>query len=95
MLRVFLFLFLKNFFAWVFIAAHRLPLVAADGATLHCGAWASHCGGFSLQSTGSRVRASVVVVHRLSCPAGVEPRYPALAGRLLATSHQGSPGISF
>ena len=24
------------------------------GATLRCGAWASHCSGFSLQSTGSR-----------------------------------------
>ena len=24
------------------------------GATLHCSAWASHCGGFSLRSMGSR-----------------------------------------
>ena len=38
---------------WVFIA-HGLSLVAA-GSTLRCGAWASHCSGFSLlRSTGSR-----------------------------------------
>ena len=37
------------------------------GATLHCGARASHCSGFSFcraQALGTR--ASVVVVHRLS-----------------------------
>ena len=28
--------------------------VESAGATLHCGAWASHCRGLSLQSTGSR-----------------------------------------
>ena len=32
---------------WVFVAAHGLSLVAARGATLSCGAQASHCGGFS------------------------------------------------
>ena len=40
------------------------------GATLHCGARASHCGGFSCcgaQALGAR--APVVVVHGLSCPA--------------------------
>ena len=40
---------------WVFIAACGLSLVAASGATLRCGARASHCGGFSLLwSMGSR-----------------------------------------
>ena len=42
-------------------------LVAASGATLHCGAWASHCGGFSCcgaQALG--VQASVVVARGLS-----------------------------
>ena len=32
---------------WVFVAARGLSLVAAGGATLRCGARASHCGGFS------------------------------------------------
>ena len=33
---------------WVFVAVRGLSLVAASGgATLCCGAWASHCGGFS------------------------------------------------
>ena len=32
---------------WVFVAAHGLSLVAVRGATLHCGARASHCSGFS------------------------------------------------
>ena len=44
------------------------------GATLCCGAWASHCSGFSLRSVGSRpvgfgscgTWASVVVAHGLS-----------------------------
>ena len=29
------------------IATLGLSLFAASGATLHCGVWASHCGGFS------------------------------------------------
>ena len=31
----------------IFIAACRLSLVAVSGGTLRCGAWASHCCGFS------------------------------------------------
>ena len=31
----------------VFLAGRRLPLVAASGATLHCGTWASRCSAFS------------------------------------------------
>ena len=50
---------------WVFVAARRLSLVTASrGATLRCGARASHCGGFSCcgaQALGAW--ASVVVVH--------------------------------
>ena len=45
----------------------RLSLVAASGATLHCGARASHCGGLSC--CAARVlgaQASVVVTHGLS-----------------------------
>ena len=37
------------------------------GATLHCGAWASHCGGLSCHGAQALgVQASVVVAHRLS-----------------------------
>ena len=75
------------------------------GATLHGGARASQCGGFSscgAQALGSR--ASVVVAHRLSsCGAqaqllcglwdlpgpGIEPVSPALTGRFLTS---GPPG---
>ena len=52
---------------WVFVAARGLSLVAASGATLGCGARASHCGGFSCwgaQALGTR--ASVVVARGLS-----------------------------
>ena len=40
---VFCFIWLR----WVFLAARGLYLVAASGGYSHCGAWASHCGGFS------------------------------------------------
>ena len=52
---------------WAFVAVHGLSLVAASGATLRCGAQASHCGGFSC--CGARAVgawASVVVAHGLS-----------------------------
>ena len=52
---------------WVFVAGRGLFLIAASGATLHCGARASHCSGFSsigAQALGAR--ASVVVACGLS-----------------------------
>ena len=53
---------------WVLIAARGLSLVAASGGySLCCGAWASHCSGFSC--CGARAlgaQASVVVAHGLS-----------------------------
>ena len=52
---------------WVFVAKPGLSLVAASGATLRCGVWASHCSGFSCcgaQALGAW--ASVVAAHRLS-----------------------------
>ena len=74
------FFFTYFWLCWVFVAARGLSLVAVSGgATLRWGAWA-YCGGFSLQSTGSRLlgfsscsaRASVVVAHRLSsCDTGL------------------------
>ena len=46
----------------MFVAVHRLSLVAATGATLRCGAQVSHCGGFSCCGTqGLDKRVSVVV----------------------------------
>ena len=75
---LFIYLFIHSFIIWlrwVFVAAHRLSLVAASGS--YSWLW---CVGFSLRwllllwSTGSRhvgfsscgTRASVVVAHRLS-----------------------------
>ena len=71
-------------------------------ATLHCGAWASHCVGFSCcEAWALGAWASVVVVHGLSsCGArayllcgmwdlpgpGLEPVSLALAGRFLTTA---------
>ena len=42
-------LFIYFWLRWVFATTCRLSLAAARraGATLHCGARASHCGGFS------------------------------------------------
>ena len=57
-----------------------LSLVAASGATLRCGVWASHCCGFSccgaralgarasvVAARGLQSTGSVVAAHRLSC----------------------------
>ena len=74
------------------------------GATLHCSAQASHCGGFS--RCGARalgVQASVVVAHGLSCftcmwdlpGPGLEPVSAALAGGFLTTVPPGKPGRIF
>ena len=75
------------------------------GATLRCGARASHCGGFSCcRARALGMRVSVIVAHRLSsCGAwaqllrgmwdlpgpGLEPVSPALAGRFLTTVPRG------
>ena len=67
---------------------------------LCCGAWASHCGGFSCGTWALGCQASVVVVCRLSCPVtcGIlvpgpetEPVSHALAGGFLTS---GPPGKS-
>ena len=61
------FCFLFFWLHWVFIAACRLSLVAASGGTLCCGAWASHCSGFSCcRARALGMRASVVVACGLS-----------------------------
>ena len=52
---------------WVFVAARGLSLVAVSGTTLWCGAWASHCGGFSCGGAWALgAWASVVVACGLS-----------------------------
>ena len=79
------------------------------GATLHCAARASHCGGFSC--CGAQVLgagASIVVARRLSsCGAralllrgmwdlpgpGIEPVSPALAGGFLTTAPPGKSDL--
>ena len=50
----FIYLFIYFWLCWVFVAARGLFLVAESRTTLHCGARASHCSGFSLRSTGTR-----------------------------------------
>ena len=51
---------------WVFITAHRLSYWSEQGLLSRCGVQASRCGGFSLQSTGSRHEVSVVTMPGLS-----------------------------
>ena len=63
--KVYFFKLIYLWLRWVFVAALGLSL-AASGATLRCGAQASHCSGFSCcgeQALGAQ--ASVVVAHRL------------------------------
>ena len=64
LIYLFVCLFINFWLHWVFVATRGLSLV---GATLRCGARASHCSGFSC--CGARalgVQASVVVALRLS-----------------------------
>ena len=64
--KLFIYLFIYLCLCWVFTAARGLSLVAARGATLRCGAQASHCGGFSCCGAWALgAQASVVVAHRL------------------------------
>ena len=91
--------FFKKVYLFLFGCAGSLLL---GGLFFGCGEWgllsscsaqASHRGGFS-----RCVRASVLAVHRLSCPMvhGIfpdqEPVYPALAGRFFTTEPPGKPG---
>ena len=64
---IYIYLFIYFWLHWVLVAARGLSLVAVSGATLRCGARASHCSGFSC--CGARalgMRPSVVVAHGLS-----------------------------
>lgn len=65
------FFFLRFIYLFYFSAVVGLNccmglLAAVSRAYSSHGAWASHCGGSLLQSTGSRAQAPVVAVHGLS-----------------------------
>ena len=98
----FFFLIYYFWLCWVFVAACRLSLVAAAGATLPCGARASHCGGLSCSGAWALgARASLVAARGLKLlrgmwdlpGAGLEPVSPALAGGFLTTAPPGKPLI--
>ena len=65
-----------------------------QGLLSSCGLRASHCGGFSCcraQASDVRARASLVEPHNMyNLPGpGIEPQFPALAGRFLTTGPSG------
>ena len=62
-----IYLFIYFWLCWVFVAARGLSVIAASGATLHCGAQASPHGGLSCcRAWALGTWASVVVAHGLS-----------------------------
>ena len=67
-LNLFLNVFIYGCVGSLLLRAGLLSLAAVSGATLRCGAWASHCSGFSCcRSTDSRcTRASIAVACGLS-----------------------------
>ena len=98
--RSFIYLFIYLWLCWVFVSVRGLSLVVASG-----GHSSSRCAGLSpsrpllLRSTGSRRAGSVVVAHGaqllrgmwdLPRP-GLEPVFPALAGRFSTTAPPGKP----
>ena len=100
----FTFHFLFTYFCvhWVFITAQTFLWLWRVGSTRHCGAQASHCGGFSYcgaQALGHGLSSGTwaSLLHVMWEPLGseVEPMFPALAGRLLTLDHQRSPDLLF
>ena len=77
-----LFIYFYFWLCWVFVALHRLYLVAKARATLLCSALASHCGGFSCGAQALGTWTSVALTHRcvwnLPKP-GIKPVSSALA----------------
>ena len=66
----FIYLFIIYFWLhWVFVAVCGFLQLQRTGVTLHCGVWASHCGGFScFRARALGAQTSVVVAHGLrSC----------------------------
>ena len=72
---LFIYFYKFIYFIYLFLAALGLHCCAwafsicgERGGALCCTAWASHCGGFSCcRARALGTRASVVVVHGLSC----------------------------
>ena len=66
----FFLIYLFNLFIFGCIGSSLLRMgflyLRLAGATLRCGAWASHCGGFSCGARALGMQASVVVAHGLS-----------------------------
>ena len=108
--KLFIYLFIFGCFGSSLLRAGFLQLRRV-GATLHCGARASHCGGFSC--CGARAlgaRASVVMARGLSsCGTrakllcgmwdlpgqGMKPVSPALAGGFLTTAPPGKSPVLY
>ena len=66
---LFLFIYLFLTMLGLHCCTRAFSSCGRQGPPSSCGAWASHCGGFSLLwGTGSRFVSSAVVAHRLSCP---------------------------
>ena len=85
-------------YVWAFSSWRRA------GATLHCGARASHCGGSSCcRARALGAQASVVVAHGLSCSVacgifldqGSNPCAPHWQADSQPLHHQGSPFFDF
>ena len=65
-INLFIYLFIYFWLRWVFVVVRRLSLVARAGATLRCGARASHCSGFSCcRARALAAWASVVVAREM------------------------------
>ena len=71
----FIYLSLVFWLRWIFVAAWELSLSVVSGATLHCGAWVSHCNGLSGGARALGARASVVVAHGSSPLSLIAPGY--------------------
>ena len=88
---------------WVLVTVCGLSLLRRVGTTLHYGAGASHCGGFSC-FTRSRCMDSVVGVHGLGAPWRVESsqtrdqaHVPCIGKQILiyCTTREVPKGISY
>ena len=107
---MFFFYLIRYFFSfyfwlsWVFVAAYGLSLDATISSYSSCSMRASCSGFLVVERRLWSARASVVVVHGLSCHAacwvlvpwpGIEPISPALQGGFLITGPLGKPLVIF
>ena len=93
-------LLIKKFFNYLFIfvcaGSSLMPGLFSSwskwGLLSSCGAWASHCGGFSCHGVQTLGYVGSVVMDPRP---GIEPVSPALAGGFFATEPPGKPFFSF